>query len=169
MHLPLWQQGEQHPAASIFIPQSMEFAVSSGSPRSVCHIYRLLGQGAEPWGIPAGSHSAGRQGFVVACRAPPCLPFVSPVTKWMAGHDSFHQRGRGYPPGPWAAEHSHEDQRCLSCSQAALVTRTWPGKPQLRKVTQGLAHGDNRPMGSPAISNNFLFGACLDFLEFESR
>lgn len=49
------------------------------------------------------------------------------------------------------------------------VPTAWPGKPQLRKGTQGLPHGDNRSMGSLASSNILLFGACLGFLEFISR
>lgn len=47
------------------------------------------------------------------------------------------------------------------------VPTAWPGKPQLRKGTRGLAHGDNRSMGSPDSSNKLLFGACMDFLEFK--
>lgn len=87
-------------------------------------------------------------------------PFIREEGVILQGHGQQNtaMRTRGASPAlklPWSPELG--------------VHTAWPGKPQLRKVTQGLAHGDNRPMGSPAISNNFLFGACLDFLEFESR
>lgn len=58
---------------------------------------------------------------------------------------------------------------CLSWSPELGVPTAWPGKPQLRKGTQGLAHRDHRSMGSPEGSNKLLFGACMDLLEFKSR
>lgn len=66
-HPPPGQLALQHPAPSIFTPLSTEFASSLGSLMPVCHIYRLLVWGDEPWG-----HSAGRQDFVVACRPLAC-------------------------------------------------------------------------------------------------
>lgn len=54
----------------------------------------------------------------------------------------------------------------LPWSSELGVSTAWPDKPQR---TQGLAHGHNRSLCSPASSNKLLFGACLDFLEFKSR
>lgn len=48
----------------------------------VCDIYRLLEQGAEPWGIPAGSRSVGRQNFAVACRRLACSWYLQLPNEW---------------------------------------------------------------------------------------
>lgn len=123
VHPPLGHLGVQHPAAGIFITQSTGFVASFGSPRPVCHIYRLLGQGAEPWGIPAGSCSAGRQDFVVACGPLVCSWCLQLRNGWQA-MTPYIREERGHPPGLWAAGCSDENQMSLSCPQAALVTRT---------------------------------------------
>lgn len=117
----------------------------------------------------AGTRAIGHPSRKLLCGAMQtlCLLSVSQLQNgWQVMTPSIREE-RGYPPGPWAVGYTDADQMCLSCPQAA-----WPGKPQLRKVTQALAQEDSRSMGSPASSNKFLFGACLDLLtclEFETR
>lgn len=98
-----------------------------------------------------------------AMQTPACSWYLQLPNGWQVMTPSIRKE-RGYPPGHGQQDTSDEDQICLFCPQAAC-----PGKPQLMKVTQGLAQEDNRSTGSPASSNKFLFGACLDCLEFESR
>lgn len=124
-HSPLGQLGVQLPAPSIFSPLSTELAASLGSPMPMCHIYRLLGQGVEPWGIPAGSRSMGRQDFAVACRPFACCWYLQLPNGWQVLSPKLPSESKGgHPAGPRAAGCNDEDQMCICCPQAALVTRT---------------------------------------------
>lgn len=71
-HPPLGQLDIQHPAPSIFSSPCTGLDASLKSPLPVCHMYGLLGQGAEPQRIPAGSHGASRQDSMAACRVLAC-------------------------------------------------------------------------------------------------
>lgn len=113
---PLGQRGVQHPAPLFPKPQNL---LLPWGPQGLCVTFTGC------WGREL-SHGASQQKAAVQAdrtlggMRTPCLPLVSPAARWMAGHESLHQRGKR-SPGSWAAGCSGEEQMCISCPQTALV------------------------------------------------
>lgn len=123
----------------------------------MCHIYRLLGQGSEPWGIPAGRCSAGRQDFMVACTLTRSWYLQLP-NGWQVSSLKLPLKRKGITLQAQGQQDVVMRTRCASPALKLLwspelgVPRAWPGKPQLTKGTQGLAHGNSIAMESLCLS-----------------